>query len=296
MGRTNLKEAFMQKLIFLRKERGETQAVVANALGISDKTYSKWETGDNEPDFQMIEKLADYFGVSPLSFFTEHDTAQTEVQIEAEFDGLLNTADSVGKAFEIQFYAIRTLAKKAICHQLSEQPIISPPINRVNPKNDHAITAFASSGAYSMMFNGLDANISLSIMPSADQYTWMRTENSRLSDYLSLIGDSDMLRCLCYMISSDYANRYSARYLGEKSGVAAEKVTELLHKAELLGICKKTIAHIGDKTAELFSITANQMLLGIFILTHLSLPETEKNGCYYTNMPVNQEVAEGKVN
>ncbi len=117
----------MQKLIFLRKERGETQAVVANALGISDKTYSKWETGDNEPDFQMIEKLADYFGVSPLSFFTEHDTAQTEVQIEAEFDGLLNTADSVGKAFEIQFYAIRTLAKKQSVISCQSNRSFSPP-------------------------------------------------------------------------------------------------------------------------------------------------------------------------
>lgn len=41
-----------------------TQSELADALGVSDKTVSKWETGGGYPDITMLSQISDCFGVS----------------------------------------------------------------------------------------------------------------------------------------------------------------------------------------------------------------------------------------
>lgn len=47
----------------LRREKGLTQQAVAEKLGITPKTVSKWETGHGFPDVSLIGKLSEVFGV-----------------------------------------------------------------------------------------------------------------------------------------------------------------------------------------------------------------------------------------
>lgn len=184
----SLQQLFIKRIRSLRKAKNKKQADVAEALGVSVKTYSKWETGENEPNFSAISMLADFFEVSPAVFFAKEVISDTKTMIEAEFEGL-NAAEAVDKAFELQFWSVRTLAEKALFSEEYENVTVEPPRNRVNPKNNHAITAFASREAYSMMYNGSDANISMSVMPSEDRCSWLYSEWDRLSVCLSLMGD-----------------------------------------------------------------------------------------------------------
>ncbi len=48
----------------LRLERNITQEQLANYLGISFKTVSRWETGNGYPDLEIVPMIADYFDVS----------------------------------------------------------------------------------------------------------------------------------------------------------------------------------------------------------------------------------------
>ena len=48
----------------LRKEQCETQAQVANALGIAESHYQIYERGTGLPNLENIWKLADHFEVS----------------------------------------------------------------------------------------------------------------------------------------------------------------------------------------------------------------------------------------
>ncbi len=41
----------------LRKEKNLTQKELADKLGISDKTVSKWETGNGMPDVSLLQSL-----------------------------------------------------------------------------------------------------------------------------------------------------------------------------------------------------------------------------------------------
>lgn len=55
---------FKERLRALRKERGETQVQVAEAIGIAEQHYQRFEGGVNLPNLENAWKLADHFGVS----------------------------------------------------------------------------------------------------------------------------------------------------------------------------------------------------------------------------------------
>lgn len=47
----------------LRKDKNLTQEQLAEILGVSNRTVSRWETGSNIPDLDMLIMLSDYFDV-----------------------------------------------------------------------------------------------------------------------------------------------------------------------------------------------------------------------------------------
>lgn len=47
----------------LRKEKGLTQEQLAEQFYVSSRTVSRWETGSNMPDLDMLIELADYYDV-----------------------------------------------------------------------------------------------------------------------------------------------------------------------------------------------------------------------------------------
>ena len=59
-----LPESFGDRISFLRKLKGLTQAQLAEKLGISAQAVSKWESGLSCPDIMMLVPLEDIFNVS----------------------------------------------------------------------------------------------------------------------------------------------------------------------------------------------------------------------------------------
>ncbi len=55
---------FGEKIKDLRKERGETQKELAQALSVTVSTLSHWECDYQEPSFKDLAVLANYFDVS----------------------------------------------------------------------------------------------------------------------------------------------------------------------------------------------------------------------------------------
>lgn len=53
-----------ERLRALRKEQKETQLQVAQAIGITDRQYQRFESGVNLPGFDNLCALADHFEVS----------------------------------------------------------------------------------------------------------------------------------------------------------------------------------------------------------------------------------------
>ena len=47
----------------LRREKGLTQEQLAELLGVSGRTVSRWETGANMPDLDLLIQIADFYAV-----------------------------------------------------------------------------------------------------------------------------------------------------------------------------------------------------------------------------------------
>jgi len=61
----------------LRESRNLTQLQLAEKIGVSDKTVSKWETGRGYPDISLIEPLAKALGVSIIELFSGEGVVNT---------------------------------------------------------------------------------------------------------------------------------------------------------------------------------------------------------------------------
>jgi len=57
----------------LREERKISQNKLAEAIGVSGKAVSRWETGRGYPDITLIEPLAEALGVSVIELFSGSD-------------------------------------------------------------------------------------------------------------------------------------------------------------------------------------------------------------------------------
>ena len=55
---------FGENLKSLRKQKNLTQERLADFLGVSFQTVSKWERGDTYPDITMLPEIASFFRVS----------------------------------------------------------------------------------------------------------------------------------------------------------------------------------------------------------------------------------------
>ena len=58
------KETFGGMVAALRREKGMTQAELAEKMGVTDKAVSKWERDLSFPDVNTLPKLAELFGVT----------------------------------------------------------------------------------------------------------------------------------------------------------------------------------------------------------------------------------------
>ena len=62
-----------------RKEKGLTQTQLAEKLGVSDKTVSKWETGNGLPEVSLMQPLCEILGI------TVNDLLSAEVLTENNY-------------------------------------------------------------------------------------------------------------------------------------------------------------------------------------------------------------------
>ena len=86
------KHRFGAFLSDLRKERGLTQKQLAQALYLSDKAVSKWETGQSLPDITLLTPLAAQLGVTVTELLECRRVAAEEPLERDRVEGLLQKA------------------------------------------------------------------------------------------------------------------------------------------------------------------------------------------------------------
>lgn len=70
-----------EKIRYLRKQRGISQEVLADYLGVTFQAVSKWETESAMPDIALIPAIASFFGISTDELF-DYNRLEAEKKVE----------------------------------------------------------------------------------------------------------------------------------------------------------------------------------------------------------------------
>ena len=65
--------SFTNRLVQLRKKRGLTQQQIADEIGVNRGSYSNWEKGKREPNFETLLKLASILNTTTSYLLGESD-------------------------------------------------------------------------------------------------------------------------------------------------------------------------------------------------------------------------------
>lgn len=55
---------FSERILALRDERKLSQVALAKEVGITSRTYQRYEAGEREPMLSTLVRMADFYGVS----------------------------------------------------------------------------------------------------------------------------------------------------------------------------------------------------------------------------------------
>ena len=79
----------------LRKDKGITQEQLAEELGVSGRTISRWETGNNMPDISLLVEIAEFFDVSIPEIIRGERKSE---RMKEEVKGVAETMSDYAKA------------------------------------------------------------------------------------------------------------------------------------------------------------------------------------------------------
>ena len=110
----------------LREKSKLTQLQLAEKLGVSDKTVSKWETGKGYPDITLLEPIAEVFSVSVTELISGNTIRNTNVSA--------NMRRSKFYVCPVCGNVIHSMGEADIhCHGISLVPLEAEPSNEHHP-------------------------------------------------------------------------------------------------------------------------------------------------------------------
>ena len=96
MAAENLQSIIAGNIAALRRTRGFTQAELADKLGYSDKSVSKWERGLSFPDISMLEPLSELLDISIMELRAGERQDEDEPMSREEAEDLINASVELG--------------------------------------------------------------------------------------------------------------------------------------------------------------------------------------------------------
>ena len=106
-----------ERLYNLRKDKKLSQEELANVLGVSRQSISKWETGESTPDFDKIIPLCNFYGITSDELLSGKKDIVEAQKEEKKNNFARNIAISIG------LYIV-SLAIFLVMAAVFDQPII----------------------------------------------------------------------------------------------------------------------------------------------------------------------------
>ena len=264
------KISFTARLARERRRRGYTQKQIAEALGVSNRTYSKWETGENEMDVSTLCRLSALYSLSPAAFFAE---GESQPLLKQELSSLpLSEAARRCHAWMDELYA--GLWESDRLHLGAEGPVTPPPA----PEIAGTSRAEYPGGALFLRHRGRDANLHLLLMPAEEGFGWLHTEAEALSAFFSLLRNPRLLEPLLDMETGGRQDFFTREHLARQAGLSPEEAGETLEALERLKLCRRVDTETAEGGMPLYTGGETRLLRAILTLAHLEVSSDESEG------------------
>lgn len=252
-----------EKLTLLRNQKGITQEVIANVLGVSNKTISKWETGLSVPEAEYIVLLADYFEVSIDEIFGRAVSNKSiNDSIAKEFEGLSH-AESAKKSFELAFKVIRESIWRIGANTTFEKVV---PDHIISDNEDSYRATISSDIGYEMFINSPYTNLAVMLFQNERDFSWLEDSAKDFTSLFQLLADVDGIKIVKLMYTKGFVPTFTADYIAKKLGIDVEKIEVLLNLGIKARICKATEVDLRDGNTTLYDWQCDGMVLAILNL------------------------------
>ena len=241
------KISISKNIIALRKKTGETQLQLAEALGISNRTVSKWENGESEPELQYIIAIAEHYNVRLEELIYEN------IPCDLLDKPKISLRTAVITLFEKQKQCIFDfLNQRYVC--LTEEkniPLIMP--CGVSQKNSADYTEIHTSEVFFHVHSSADAAYSIALMQNENQYEWLESNAERLSEIFCLLSQPGMMRLIRFLHMHGTSEQITMQYISKQTGCEIKHIQrffELLrtenHDIETLNGIQKVYTFQGN--------------------------------------------------
>lgn len=218
---------FAENLTALRKARGETQEQLGEALGVSDKTISRWESAVSEPDLAALMALGEHFAVSADELLGRPKPADAAALMKEEIRSAPNAA---GRFCRANRYISRLV--EAVYGSLPEDE--GGPMADAIPAGEVREVAYRTVGQTPMgtmvSYHTREVKAAALVWRNEADFAWLRDDRVRMAEFFSLFADPDMLALLYVLERMDFSQDFTAAYAAERAGIAEEKAADLLDR------------------------------------------------------------------
>ncbi len=273
---------FPRRLAEERKARGYTQKQVADALGISDRTYSKWETGENEMDVSALCRLAEFYETSPAIFFPSDKQRPEGVRKALAAMSPGEAAKSWFKLHADAFLGMFDASNAWYREDPTRQFVYGEPLPGLEapaipaelagrPGGEAVRCSFDCPDLMGLIAAGKDANLSLLMLPHEDKYAWMESEAERLEALFRTLSLPGAGKCLRFLLAQGPGRYFSAPYLAGKAGADPEEAEVFLRAAAAQHLAMTQTVRREGREETLYCAFFQSELVGILTLAYLML-------------------------
>lgn len=107
MNEEDLRQVIAKNIAFYRRQHGQTQSELAEALHYSDKSVSKWERGEGLPDIYVLTLIAHLYGVTVGDLLSESPPPPTQPKAPARIMVTLLSCGLVWLVATVTYAALR---------------------------------------------------------------------------------------------------------------------------------------------------------------------------------------------
>ncbi|MBO7405818.1 MAG: helix-turn-helix domain-containing protein [Clostridia bacterium] len=229
---TTLSEAIAS----FRKEKNEPQTALADALGVSNRTVSKWENGESEPDAAALAALADHYSTSVDALLGRAPKVPDPYEnAETYTDAALiysrenkKTLDRLEEAYHRIFH--KHFNSDEVSHESQSKPA-APPFpwsEDGTPWEDNAYSHVKTSCLFAQLCAGREVNMSVALFPNEANYAWLADRSEEIAAALRAFGDARFLRLLVKMHAPDFPEKFTLEYAAEEAGMPAAELEPAL--------------------------------------------------------------------